>query len=136
MCRSAANRNMTAYESIQSEIEQAAGRINGRFGRLELAADHADLRSAIPFVDLVSYYRAADVCWITPLADGMNLVCKEFIAARVDGDGVLVLSEFAGAAVELQRLGDHQSVLAPLDGHARSSRHLRCRRKNAGSAWR
>ena len=43
----------------------------------------------------------ADVAWITPLVDGMNLVCKEFIAARSDGDGVLVLSEFAGAAVEL-----------------------------------
>ena len=49
----------------------------------------------------MSYYRAADVAWITPLADGMNLVCKEFVASRVDGDGVLVLSEFAGAAVEL-----------------------------------
>jgi glucosylglycerol-phosphate synthase len=44
---------------------------------------------------------AADVAWITPLADGMNLVCKEFAASRLDGDGVLVLSEFAGAAVEL-----------------------------------
>jgi glucosylglycerol-phosphate synthase len=44
---------------------------------------------------------AADVAWITPLADGMNLVCKEFVASRLDGDGVLILSEFAGAAVEL-----------------------------------
>ncbi|WP_095587415.1 glucosylglycerol-phosphate synthase [Actibacterium ureilyticum] len=96
-----ANRNMTAYEDIQGDLEQAAGRINGRFGTLDWQPI-ALISRAIPFVDLVSYYRAADVAWITPLADGMNLVCKEFIAARVDGDGVLVLSEFAGAAVELE----------------------------------
>ena len=95
-----ANRNMTIYQEIQSEIEEAAGRINGRFGTLNWQPITLISR-AIPFVDLVSYYRAADVAWITPLADGMNLVCKEFIAARMDGDGVLVLSEFAGAAVEL-----------------------------------
>ena len=57
---------------------------------------------AIPFDDLVAYYAAADVAWITPLADGMNLVAKEFAACRMDGDGVLVLSEFAGAAIELK----------------------------------
>jgi len=96
-----ANRNMTAYEEIQNEIEQTAGRINGRFGRLDWQPI-ALISRAIPFVDLVAYYRAADVAWITPLADGMNLVCKEFAASRIDGDGVLVLSEFAGAAVELQ----------------------------------
>ena len=49
----------------------------------------------------MAYYRVADVAWITPLADGMNLVCKEFAAARDDEDGVLILSEFAGAAIEL-----------------------------------
>lgn len=96
----AANRNMAAYDEIQSEIEQIAGRINGRFGTL--AWQPVTLISrAIPFAQLVSYYQAADIAWITPLADGMNLVAKEFIAARIDGDGVLVLSEFAGAAVEL-----------------------------------
>jgi glucosylglycerol-phosphate synthase len=95
-----ANRNMTAYNQIQEEIETTAGRINGRFGRLDWQPVTLVSR-AIPFDELVSYYRAADVCWITPLADGMNLVCKEFIASRVDGRGALVLSEFAGAAVEL-----------------------------------
>jgi glucosylglycerol-phosphate synthase len=95
-----ANRNVTVYENIQNEIEQTAGRINGRFGTLDWQPITLISR-AIPFVELVSYYRAADVAWITPLADGMNLVCKEFVASRVDGDGVLVLSEFAGAAVEL-----------------------------------
>ena len=95
-----ANRNMAAYEAIQNEIEQVAGRINGRFGTLDWQPV-ALISRPIPFDELVAYYRAADVAWITPLADGMNLVCKEFVASRVDGDGVLVLSEFAGAAVEL-----------------------------------
>ncbi|MDJ1008795.1 MAG: glucosylglycerol-phosphate synthase [Paracoccaceae bacterium] len=95
-----ANRNMTVYEEVQNEIEQAAGRINGRFGSLDWQPV-ALISRAIPFTELVAYYRAADVAWITPLADGMNLLCKEFVASRVDGDGVLVLSEFAGAAVEL-----------------------------------
>ena len=91
---------MAAYGEIQSSIEEAAGRINGRFGSLDWQPITLVSR-AIPFKDLVAYYRAASVAWITPLADGMNLVAKEFIAARVDGDGALVLSEFAGAAVEL-----------------------------------
>lgn len=96
-----ANRGMAAYEEIQSEIEQIAGRINGRFGTLDWQPVTLISRS-IPFAQLVSYYQAADVAWITPLADGMNLVAKEFAASRIDGDGVLILSEFAGAAVELR----------------------------------
>ncbi|SFD99096.1 glucosylglycerol-phosphate synthase [Roseivivax sediminis] len=95
-----ANRNMTAYAEIQSEIEQIAGRINGRFATFDRTPVSL-ISNAIPFEELVSYYRAADVAWITPLADGMNLVCKEFVAARSDGDGVLILSEFAGAAMEM-----------------------------------
>ncbi|SES31379.1 glucosyl-glycerol phosphate synthase [Tranquillimonas rosea] len=101
-----ANRNMTVYEEIQNEIEQVAGRINGRFGTFEWQPITLISR-AIPFTELVAYYRAADVAWITPLADGMNLVAKEFVACRTDGDGVLVLSEFAGAAIEL-----HSAILA------------------------
>jgi glucosylglycerol-phosphate synthase len=95
-----ANRSMSAYENVQAEIEQVAGRLNGRFGTLDWQPVSLISR-AIPFEELVAYYRAAHVAWITPLADGMNLVCKEYVAARVDGDGALVLSEFAGAAVEL-----------------------------------
>ena len=95
-----ANRNMLAYEDTQSALEEAAGRINGRFGTLEWQPI-ALISRAIPFDDLIKYYLAADVAWITPLADGMNLVCKEYVAARTDNDGVLVLSEFAGAAVEM-----------------------------------
>jgi len=95
-----ANRNMTAYGEIQGEIEQIAGRVNGQFGSLEWQPI-ALISTAVPFKELLGYYRAADVAWITPLADGMNIVAKEFVAARSDEDGVLVLSEFAGAAVEM-----------------------------------
>ncbi|WP_367119380.1 trehalose-6-phosphate synthase [Yoonia sp.] len=95
-----ANRNMMAYEDTQAALEEAAGRINGRFGTLEWQPI-ALISRAIPFDDLIKYYLAADVAWITPLADGMNLVCKEYVATRTDNDGVLVLSEFAGAAVEM-----------------------------------
>lgn len=95
-----ANRNMTAYEEVQQEIEQLAGHINGRFGSLEWQPV-ALISTAIPFQSLIAYYRAADIAWVTPLADGLNLVAKEFVAARTDGDGVLILSEFAGVAVEL-----------------------------------
>jgi trehalose 6-phosphate synthase/phosphatase len=59
------------------------------------------LHRSIPEALLVSLFRAADVMLVTPLRDGMNLVCKEFVASRIDEDGVLVLSEFAGAADEL-----------------------------------
>lgn len=95
-----ADRNMSAYARTQTGIEETAGRINGRFGTLAWQPI-ALISRAIPFDDLIKYYLAADVAWITPLVDGMNLVCKEYLAARADGDGVLVLSEFAGAAVEL-----------------------------------
>ncbi|SHJ05121.1 glucosylglycerol-phosphate synthase [Palleronia salina] len=95
-----ANRNMTVYEGIQNEIEATVGRINGRFGTFDWTPVTLISR-AIPFDDLVAYYRATDVAWITPLADGMNLVAKEFAACRTDNRGALVLSEFAGAAVEM-----------------------------------
>lgn len=96
-----ANKNMEVYTDIQNDIEQMAGQINGRFGQFDWQPI-ALMSRAIPFDELVTYYRAADVAWITPLADGMNLVCKEFVASRIEDNGVLVLSEFAGAAVELQ----------------------------------
>jgi len=57
--------------------------------------------TAMSFAETLCHYRAADIAWITPLRDGLNLVAKEYIAANVEESGVLVLSEFAGAAVEL-----------------------------------
>ena len=93
---------MAVYDEIRASVDQAVGRINGRFRTLDWAPVHYLFRS-VPFEDAVCYYAAADVMWITPLRDGLNLVAKEFVTAQeaVDGSGVLVLSEFAGAAVEL-----------------------------------
>jgi glucosyl-glycerol phosphate synthase (EC 2.4.1.213) len=88
----AANAGMTAYEEIQHDLEALAGKINGRYGSFDWQPV-ALLSRPVPFKELVAYYQAADVAWITPLADGMNLVCKEYCAARTDGDGVLVLSD-------------------------------------------
>ncbi len=59
------------------------------------------LYQTLPYDELVALYRAGDVMLVTPFRDGMNLVAKEYCAAHIDGDGVLVLSEFAGAADEL-----------------------------------
>jgi len=96
----AAASGMGIYRNVQREIEQIAGRINGRYGTL--ASQPLLLKtSAIPFEELIAYYRCADVCWITPLRDGLNLVAKEYVAARRGLGGALVLSEFTGASVEL-----------------------------------
>jgi glucosylglycerol-phosphate synthase len=98
-----AAREMTVYRELQAEIDQAVGRINGRFSRLDWTPVRFFARP-LPFEAVVAHYAAADVMWITPLRDGMNLVAKEFVATQGlrAGNGVLVLSEFAGAAAELK----------------------------------
>lgn len=93
---------MEIYDEIREAVDQAVGRINGRFGSLDWTPVRY-LYRALPFRDVLVQAAAADVGWITPLRDGLNLVAKEFVAAHgvTDGDGVLLLSEFAGAAVEM-----------------------------------
>lgn len=90
------------YAGLKATVEGHVGRINGTHGRLGRAAVHYAYRS-VPFDELVACYVAADVMVVTPLRDGMNLVAKEYVAARTDDSGVLVLSEFAGAALELRQ---------------------------------
>lgn len=97
----AAADGMRVYRKAQQSIEQLVGRINGHYGTLSWQPILLST-TPMPFADTLCYYRAADIAWITPLRDGLNLVAKEFIAAHVNESGVLVLSEFAGAAVELQ----------------------------------
>lgn len=98
-----AAKEMTIYRSLQTQIDQAVGRINGRHSRMDLTPVRFFAR-ALPFEEVVAYYASADVMWITPLRDGLNLVAKEFVAVQGEcgGNGVLVLSEFAGAAAELK----------------------------------
>ena len=97
-----AAREMTIYQELQSQIEQAVGRINGRFSKVGWTPLQFFFRP-LPFEEVVSYYAMADVMWITPLRDGLNLVAKEYVATQglTEGKGVLVLSEFAGVAAEM-----------------------------------
>jgi len=89
-----------AYREIRREVDGLVGRINGRFATPNWSPIHYLYRS-VGAETLLGLYRTADVMLVTPLRDGMNLVAKEFLAARTDTDGVLVLSEFAGAAETL-----------------------------------
>ncbi len=92
--------NVGAYRELREEVDAMVGRIHGAFATPSWSPIHYLYRGlALP--EIVALYRAADAVLVTPLRDGMNLGAKEFIAARPDGDGVLVLSEFAGAAAEL-----------------------------------
>ncbi len=89
------------YAQLKREIDETVGRINGRFSEPGWSPVRY-LARALPLEDLVPLYRQADVALITPLRDGMNLVAKEYVMAQLEADGVLVLSEMAGAADELQ----------------------------------
>lgn len=91
---------MRVYKTAQSQIEQLAGKINGRFARLNWTPIML-FTQPMPFEELIAVFRAADIAWITPLRDGLNLVAKEYVSAHEGEDGVLILSEFTGSAVEL-----------------------------------
>jgi len=89
------------YDRLKRHLDEAVGRVNGRFGTLDWVPIWYLFRY-LPDETLIALYRLADVALLTPLRDGMNLIAKEFLAAKVSEDGVLVLSELAGAAQELQ----------------------------------
>jgi trehalose 6-phosphate synthase len=88
------------YQDERHEIERLVGELNGRHSRIGQPVLHYLYRS-LPLEDLVALYLVGDVMLVTPLRDGMNLVAKEYVASRRDVNGVLVLSEFAGAADQL-----------------------------------
>jgi trehalose 6-phosphate synthase/phosphatase len=88
------------YREYRDQVDTLVGRINGEFGTPDWSPVHYIFRNEPP-EEVVALYRTADALLVTPLRDGMNLVAKEFVASRIDEDGVLVLSEFAGAASEL-----------------------------------
>ena len=91
---------MRIYKTAQSEIERLVGKINGRFAKLSWTPILL-FTSPLPQEEILALYAAADIAWITPLRDGLNLVAKEYVVAKGGQGGVLVFSEFAGAAVEL-----------------------------------
>jgi glucosylglycerol-phosphate synthase len=113
---------MEIYDSLREELDRTVGRINGRFSTLDWVPVRYFYRS-LPFEAVLAHYAACGIAWITPLRDGLNLVAKEYVAARraVGKPGVLILSEFAGAAVEL-----HGALLTnPYDAHSMTDRLYR-----------
>jgi trehalose 6-phosphate synthase/phosphatase len=92
--------DVQSYQKYRSEVNESVGRINGAFATVQWVPIHY-VHRPLSERHLVALYRATDVMLVTPLRDGMNLVAKEFVACRIEGDGVLVLSEFAGAAAEM-----------------------------------
>lgn len=88
------------YKELRDEIDKIVGNINSRFRTIGWVPIHYFYQSA-PFEMLAALYHFAHVCLVTPMRDGMNLVCKEYIASRINDDGMLILSEMAGAAKEL-----------------------------------
>lgn len=129
--------DVVEYARLRDQIELMVGRFNGdasRIGRPPIVYLH----SSYPREEMAAMYTAADVMVVTPLRDGMNLVCKEYVACRTGGTGALVLSEFAGAAHELKQaylvnpydLNGMKSTLmrarnAPLSEQKRRMRWLR-----------
>jgi trehalose 6-phosphate synthase/phosphatase len=89
------------YMELKEEIDTLVGKINSDYSTLNWVPVHYFYRS-FPFEELSAFYSMSDIALVTPLRDGMNLVCKEFIASKTDPKGVLILSEMAGASKELQ----------------------------------
>jgi trehalose 6-phosphate synthase len=91
---------LASYRDFTSQVEAEAARINDRFGG---GVPPITLRVKLhSHAEILPFYRAADACLVTSLHDGMNLVAKEFVVAREDEGGVLILSRFTGAARELR----------------------------------
>ena len=92
--------SVDAYVDVRNRVERLVSEINGDYGRVGFPVVHY-IHQSQSFDELMALYRTADVMLVTPFADGMNLVAKEYVASRYDETGVLVLSEFAGAAHQL-----------------------------------
>lgn len=103
--------DIVKYADLKSEIEELIGQINGKFSQLGWVPIQYFYHS-LSRIELLSYYRISDIALITPLKDGMNLVAKEYCASNIDKDGVLILSEFAGAKYQLK---DDALLVNPFD---------------------
>jgi len=88
------------YQDLRTEVNRLVGEINGKLGTPNWTPV-VYINRSIERAELAALYKLADVCWVGSLRDGMNLVAKEYVACKAEGDGVLVLSEFAGAAAEM-----------------------------------
>jgi trehalose-6-phosphate synthase len=84
------------YGELRTEVNRLVGEINGKFGTPNWTP-LVYINRSTERAELVALYKLADVCWVGSLRDGLNLVAKKYVACKGDGDGVLVLSEFAAA---------------------------------------
>ncbi|HEX8546231.1 MAG TPA: bifunctional alpha,alpha-trehalose-phosphate synthase (UDP-forming)/trehalose-phosphatase [Cytophagaceae bacterium] len=127
---------VSLYKKLKIEIDELVGRINGKHGDMGWSPIQYFYRS-FPFQSLSAFYSMCDIALVTPLRDGMNLVCKEYIASRTDKKGVLILSEMAGAAKELSEAivinphdlhelsqAIHQALVMPQEEQARRMEEL------------
>lgn len=94
--------DVPSYHELKARIEGLVGEINGQFTRPGGWVPIHYVFRPLALIDLMAYYRAAEIALVTPLKDGMNLIAKEYCACSIEEDCVLVLSEFAGAAAQLQ----------------------------------
>lgn len=92
--------NVPQYQKLKRETDELVGRINGKFATVSWTPIWYFYRS-MPFENLIDLYTSSHIAFVTPLRDGMNLVAKEYVATRINQDGVLILSEMAGAANEM-----------------------------------
>ena len=97
--------NVNSYADLKQRIDETIGAINGKYSTIDWTPIRY-FNHSFPFGELVAMYRATDIALITPLMDGMNLVAKEYVASKTDADGVLILSEMAGASQEM-----HDAIL-------------------------
>jgi len=88
------------YQNLRSTVNELVGRINGRFGTTDFMPIHF-MHKSLTMTELIALYAISDVCLVTSTRDGMNLVSYEYIATQKDRQGVMILSEFAGAAQSL-----------------------------------
>ncbi len=124
------------YQNLRSTVNELVGRINGRFGTVEFMPIHF-MHKSLPFDELCALYAVSDVCLVSSTRDGMNLVSYEYIACQQEKQGVMILSEFAGAAQSLngsivvnpwdsQQVADaiHEAVTMDADTRAENHRKL------------
>lgn len=103
--------NIPKYSELKTEIEQLVGEINGKYTQSGWVPVLYLFRR-LTQTELLAYYRASEIALITPLKDGMNVVAKEYCAPTIDENGVLILSEFAGAAGQMK---DDALLVNPYD---------------------
>ncbi|KAI0768165.1 alpha,alpha-trehalose-phosphate synthase TPS1 subunit [Trametes elegans] len=121
------------YQNLRATVNELVGRINGRFGTVDFMPIHF-MHKSLPFDELCALYAVSDVCLVTSTRDGMNLVSYEYIACQQQRQGVMILSEFAGAAQSLngsivvnpwdsQEVADAIFQAVTMDGETRAENH-------------